>query len=300
MPIANDCQYIFTIIVRITRWPVAVPLRDISAETISKTILREWIAVFGCTSVMTTDRGSQFQSTLFDELTKLLGVKHIKTTAYHPCANGLIERFYRQLKAALTANNNSKTRFDNLPLVLLSIRNVIKEDLGCTASEMVFGKSLTLPGQFCEKKTFPYNLLQHLSKNFKQKMNDLVYTPTRTQTKDLSTPKDLHDCKYVFIRNDAVKKPLCPTYSGPFQVVETHPKYFKLTIKGKFDTVSIDRLKLAYLDLPITESTTEQSTTTKTTLSKPTSTPTNTLANITTKSGRKLHWPKHFKTYVTY
>ena len=63
-------------------------------------------------------------------------------------------------------------------------------------------------------------------------MNDLVYTPTRTQTKELYTPKDLHDCKYVFIQNDAVKKPLCPTYSGPFQVVERHPKYFKLTIKG--------------------------------------------------------------------
>ena len=269
----------------------AVPLRDISAEPISKTILQEWISVFGCPSVITTDRGSQFQSTLFDEFTKLLGVKHIKTTAYHPCANGLIERFHRQLKTALTANN-SKTWFDNLLLVLLSIRNVIKEDLGCTASEMVFGTSLTLPGQFCEKN-ISLQPTTTFVKNFKQKMNDLVYTPTRTQTKELYTPKDLHDCKYVFIRNDAVKKPLCPTYSG-------HPKYFKLAIKGKFDTVSIDRLKPAYLDLPITESTTEQSTPTKTTLSKPTSTRTNTPANIITKSGRKVHWPKHFKTYITY
>ena len=113
-------------------------------------MLREWIAVFGCPSVITTDRGSQFQSTLFEEFTKLFGVKHIKTTAYHPYANGLIERFHRQLKTALTANNNSRTWFENLPLAL----NVIKEDLGCTASEIVFGISLTLPGQFCEKKIF--------------------------------------------------------------------------------------------------------------------------------------------------
>ena len=125
---------------------------------------------------------------------------------------------------------------------------------------MVFGTSLTLPGQFCEKN-ISLQPTTTFVKNFKQKMNDLVYTPKRTQTKELYTPKDLHDCKYVFIRNDAVKKTLCPTYSGPFQVVESHPKYFKLTIKGKFDTVAIDRLKPAYLDLPIKESTTEHSTT---------------------------------------
>lgn len=65
----------------------------------------KWIAFFNCPSIITTDRGSQFQSTLFDEFTKLLGVKHIKNNS----ANGLINRFHRQLKMALTAINNSRT-----------------------------------------------------------------------------------------------------------------------------------------------------------------------------------------------
>lgn len=34
---------------------------------------------------------------------KLLGTKHIHTTSYHPIANGLVERFHRQLKSALKA-----------------------------------------------------------------------------------------------------------------------------------------------------------------------------------------------------
>ena len=42
--------------------------------------------------------------------------------AYHPCVNGLIEWFHRQLKAALIVNNDSRTWLENLPLVLLNKR----------------------------------------------------------------------------------------------------------------------------------------------------------------------------------
>ena len=120
LPEANRHHYLLTIIDQFTRWPEIVPLGDISQEKISKSILQ------GCPSMITTDQGSQFQFTLFNEFTKLLGVKHI--TAYHPFAEGLVECFQRQLKAALTAKNDSRTWLENLPLVLLSIRNVMKED----------------------------------------------------------------------------------------------------------------------------------------------------------------------------
>ena len=53
LPVANDHQYIHTIIDRFTRWPVAILLRDISAATISKRILRQWITVFDCPSMGT-------------------------------------------------------------------------------------------------------------------------------------------------------------------------------------------------------------------------------------------------------
>ena len=61
------------------------------------------VARFGVPSTVSTDRGRQFESTLWRELTELLGSKRIRTTAYHPSANGLIEQFHRQLKASLKA-----------------------------------------------------------------------------------------------------------------------------------------------------------------------------------------------------
>ncbi|UYV64617.1 transposition [Cordylochernes scorpioides] len=50
------------------------------------------------------DQGRQFESSLFCELRRLMGINRNRTSLYHPAANGLVERFHRQLNdsSALT------------------------------------------------------------------------------------------------------------------------------------------------------------------------------------------------------
>ena len=79
---------------------------------------------------------------------ELLGSKRIRTTAYHPSANGLIERFYHQLKASLKARRQPALWVDALPLVLLGIHTTLKEDIHCSAAELVYSTTLRLPGEF--------------------------------------------------------------------------------------------------------------------------------------------------------
>ena len=84
---------------------------------------------------------------------KILGTKRVRTTAYHPIVNGLVERFHRQLKAALKAQPNADNWVENLPMVLLGIRTALKEDLQCSTAEMVYGTTLRLPAEFFDSSS---------------------------------------------------------------------------------------------------------------------------------------------------
>ena len=63
----------------------------------------------------------------------------------------MIKRFHRLLKTALSACLAGSDWFNQLPLVLLGLRSVPKEDTGFSVSEAVFGAPLTILGEFQDK-----------------------------------------------------------------------------------------------------------------------------------------------------
>ena len=50
----------------------------------------------------------------------------------------------------------------------------------------------------------------------------------------------------MFVRHDAVKRPLQQPYDGPYLVLDRSDRFYTLDLNGHTDTVSIDRLKPAY------------------------------------------------------
>ncbi|RTG89593.1 uncharacterized protein DC041_0013071, partial [Schistosoma bovis] len=91
-PPSHGYDHKLTCIDRSTRRPEATFITSITAETVAHRFVERWIALYSCPS---TGRGQQFESASFSSLTRLLGTKRIRTTAYHPASNGLVERFHR-------------------------------------------------------------------------------------------------------------------------------------------------------------------------------------------------------------
>lgn len=92
LPPSNGFQYILTMIDRFSRWVEAIPLKDPSVSKVGKLFFENWISRYGTPKYLTSDRGAQFESRLFTAFLALVGCERIRTTAYHPQANGMVER----------------------------------------------------------------------------------------------------------------------------------------------------------------------------------------------------------------
>ena len=77
LPVSKGNTYLLTCINRFTRWPEAVPISDMTAQTVAWAFVSGWILHFGVPSTVTTDRGRQFESSLWQQLMQFLGCNRI-------------------------------------------------------------------------------------------------------------------------------------------------------------------------------------------------------------------------------
>lgn len=248
LPPSDGYRYCLTAVDRFTRWPEAIPIVDISAETVAKAFVSNWIARYGCPADVVTDRGKQFESALMKQLADLAGFHRNRTTAYHPASNGMVERMHRQLKTAIKCHG-SQSWTEALPLVLLGMRMAFKPDIQSSPAELVYGEALRLPGDFFQPSKMPHTTdVTDFTARLRSVINTIRPKPTsRHCGNNLFVFKDLPTSTHVYLRDDSVKGPLQPAYSGPYKVIQRGDKVYKILVKGNQQTVTIERLKPAYL-----------------------------------------------------
>ena len=247
LPTSKGFTHLFTVVDRVTRWPEAIPLSSTNTKGVADTFLSGWITRYGLSSDISSDRGPQFTSQLWQDLSDLLRTKLHWTMPYHPQANGLMERFHRSMKTSLRACCLSPSWISKLPWVMLGLRTMPKDELGTSPAELVFGSPLTVPGEFLshgQGEPVP-ELLHRLCDN----VADLQpIPPVHHASPTTSSPTSLLLAKFIFIHHDGHKSPLQPRYDGPFHILDPGDKFFKVQFSHHVETISIDRLKITHVD----------------------------------------------------
>ena len=228
-------RYLLTVIDRSTRWFEATPLQEITAEVVLDSFITSWVARFGLPAHVTTDRGAQFTSGTWTTWCTEMQVEHITTTAFHPQANGMVERLHRQIKDALRARGAATAWADHLPWVILGLRAAPKDESGVSAAEATLGQPLVIPGQpTAPEGTVPTALRAPPA---------VIPATKRSYAEVAASPSALDAADWVYVRRGPAGTPLADKYEGPFHVLARGPKFFKLKMGEREDTVSRDRLK---------------------------------------------------------
>ena len=254
MPYSNGFNYLLTLVDRFSRWPVAIPIVDMNAETVVDAFTHGWISTYGVPEVLTSDRGSQFSSAIFTQLLKNWGVKHVMTTAYHPEANGMVERLHRRLKESLVALGAGERHnwFWKLPMTLLALRTTVKPDLGASPSDLVFGEGVTVPGQLVGPPQLSDEELLRAQRstlsNLRVEVERLQPRPTSAhRNPQIHVPDELATATHVLVRK-GVQPSLTAPYEGPFKVLARHENGYRLQFPGRnSDVIALSRLKPAFM-----------------------------------------------------
>ncbi|XP_064469791.1 uncharacterized protein LOC135384523 [Ornithodoros turicata] len=143
---ARGNQYILTMVDYATRYPDAVALPGITTEHVAEGLV-EMFTRTGIPNEILSDRGPAFVSEAMREVSRLLSLKQIHTTPYHPMGNGLVEKFNGTIKTMLKRMCQEKPKeWDRyLAPLLFAYREVPQASLGFSPFELLYGRHVRGP-----------------------------------------------------------------------------------------------------------------------------------------------------------
>ncbi|KAJ8952343.1 hypothetical protein NQ318_017237 [Aromia moschata] len=140
-------KYLMVVMDYFSKWPEAVPLPNQEAETVAEAFIENVIARHGVPLELHSDQGRNFESELWQEVMKIMGIKKTRTTALHPQSNGMVERHNRTICHYLSkfVSENQRDWDKLVPLFLLSYRSSQHESTTYTPSMLTSGREMKLP-----------------------------------------------------------------------------------------------------------------------------------------------------------
>jgi transposase InsO family protein len=254
-------RYILTLVDYATRYPEAVALKDINTESVAEALV-DFFCRLGVPDEILSDQGTQFVSQCMREVTRLLSIKQLTTTPYHPMCNGLVEKFNGTLKQMLRrlCSEQPKQWHRFISALLFAYREVPQESTGFSPFELLYGRTVRGPMQILKRmwtseneNPETLNTYQYVFE-LRERLEDTLQVAKDNLEKAQNKYKHYYDKRSrprSFVVDDQVLV-LLPTdhnkllmqWKGPFKVTEkVGLNDYAVEIKGKRKVFHVNLLK---------------------------------------------------------
>ena len=230
-------KYIVVVMDYFTKWVEAYPLPNQEAATVAEALVKECICRFGVPREIHSDQGRNFESALFQNICKILGINKTRTTALHPQSDGMVERMNRTINRYLSkvVSNHQRDWDRHLHLFLMAYRSSVHETTGQTPANILFGRELRLPCDLIFGSKPGEDLAgEDYVTDLRRRMDD-IHEQVRTNIQGASDRmKDQYDVKaekggyqpgnLVWLYNPQRRRGLSPklqrNWEGPYEIVK--------------------------------------------------------------------------------
>ncbi|KAI0991647.1 hypothetical protein K3495_g16540, partial [Podosphaera aphanis] len=193
-----------------------------------------------------SDRGTQFISSFWRQLSSRLGITLKPSSAFHPETDGQTERVNSGVEQYLRAftNFHQDDWLDWIPFAEFSANNAVSETTGVSPFFANYGFNPRLgiePSEPCPPNITPAQKAQHFKANtianrFERILNQLRalikqsnqrYEENANSHREDSPRFKVHDMVYIDTRNMKTNRPMKKIddkWDGPYEVLEVYPR----------------------------------------------------------------------------
>lgn len=246
-------KYILTFLDDLTKFLVAVPIPNHEAETVSDVLVHHIILPFGTPASLVSDNAPEFVGHVLTETCKMLQLKKICTTPYHPQANR-VERVHRDLKTFLRiyGQENPESWDVLLPFFVHAHNTSVHSSTKFTPFELMFGRKANLPNVLKREPTPIYNYDDYVaSLKFKMQKSATMAKENMIRAKEMN--KKYYDQKaefrsfnvgeWVAIRNPSSDK-FAEEFQGPYRIErKVSDSTYIVKIRNRLRSVNIKRIR---------------------------------------------------------
>ena len=261
-PSEKGHRYMLTLVDYATRYPEAVPLKNIETKTVAEALL-DMYSRLGIPQEVLSDLGTQFVSKCMEEISRLLSIKRLTTTPYHPIRNGLVEGFNVTLKKMLRRLCHKQPRqwhrFVN-PL-LFAYGEAPQEATGFSPFELLYGRTLRGPVQILKelwteetdrtevKTSYQYvlELRERLDNTMKIAQEELLKSRKKNKTlyDRRAKRREFQEGDKVLLVLPTDTNKLLMQWKGPYEIMSRYGKGndYRVEVNKKVNTFHANMLK---------------------------------------------------------